>query len=313
MKTVFISSTYEDLVEHRGAVWQVLEEFDVAIRGMEQFGARTEAPLQTCLAAVEQSDVYVGIVAFRIGSIDTPSGKSLTQLEYEHALHLEREILIYLADEQVAKVRYTDIDVDPVHREKLKAFKTVLQERHTVSTFSTPDDLAEKLRRDFERYFDPREAEPEEPREEFELTLKVVRRFLLMPKSMAAREVLLRVSIVGEPYPASRSLCKAFNLTYGSTIGVNIKVVKPDSGEMRDFTELYAAGARAEQLLALRSKMGEIDLYARLQFAEEDVRSVYGRFFGYSGYYDGTDDSDPNEYYVPAEGKVILLFSKPVK
>jgi hypothetical protein len=39
-KTVFISSTYQDLAEHRRAVWQVLEDFDVAVRGMEEFGAR---------------------------------------------------------------------------------------------------------------------------------------------------------------------------------------------------------------------------------------------------------------------------------
>ena len=39
-KTVFISSTHRDLAEHRRVVWQVLEGFDVAVRGMERFGAR---------------------------------------------------------------------------------------------------------------------------------------------------------------------------------------------------------------------------------------------------------------------------------
>lgn len=108
---------------------------------MEKFGARPAAPLQTCLAEVEQSDVYVGIVAFRTGSIQGLSGKSFTQLEYEHALQLRKEILIYLADEQLTKVRYTDIDVDLSLREKLGAFKGVLRERHTVDTLTTPDDL----------------------------------------------------------------------------------------------------------------------------------------------------------------------------
>ena len=46
-KTVFISSTFEDLAEHRRAIWDLLEEFDVRIRGMEKFGARKESPLET--------------------------------------------------------------------------------------------------------------------------------------------------------------------------------------------------------------------------------------------------------------------------
>lgn len=98
-KTVFVSSRYEDLREHRRLVWQMLKKLSVPIRGMESFGARTEAPLETCLAEVEQSDVYVGIVAFRLGSVHPDSGKSFTQLEYEHARSLGKELLIYLADE----------------------------------------------------------------------------------------------------------------------------------------------------------------------------------------------------------------------
>jgi hypothetical protein len=42
-KTVFISSTYDDLKEYRRAVWELLEKFDVNVRGMEQFGARKES------------------------------------------------------------------------------------------------------------------------------------------------------------------------------------------------------------------------------------------------------------------------------
>ena len=73
-KTVFISSTYKDLSQHRRAIWEVLTKFDVNVRGMEQFGARTTGPLETCLAEVGQSDVYVGIIAFRLGSIEPQSG-----------------------------------------------------------------------------------------------------------------------------------------------------------------------------------------------------------------------------------------------
>ncbi|MFM7848876.1 MAG: DUF4062 domain-containing protein [Rubrivivax sp.] len=64
-RTVFVSSTFVDLQTHRKSIWDMLSSFDVNVRGMEQFGARTETPLQTCLVEVDQSDIYVGVIGFR--------------------------------------------------------------------------------------------------------------------------------------------------------------------------------------------------------------------------------------------------------
>ena len=85
-KTIFISSTYKDLVKERKAVWELLKRYDVNIVGMEEFGARKDSPLTTCLKEVEQSNIYIGIIANRWGSIEEESGKSYTQLEYEKAI-----------------------------------------------------------------------------------------------------------------------------------------------------------------------------------------------------------------------------------
>ena len=78
-KTVFISSTFVDLKEERKKVWGSLENFDVIIKGMEQFGARTSNPLSTCISEVEQSDIYVGIIGMRYGSEEPNSGKSYSR------------------------------------------------------------------------------------------------------------------------------------------------------------------------------------------------------------------------------------------
>jgi Domain of unknown function (DUF4062) len=323
-KTVFISSTYRDLVEHRRAVWQMLGGFDVSIRGMEQFGARTETPLATCLAEVEQSDVYVGILVFRIGSIESESAKSFTQLEYEHALQLKKEILIYMVDEQEARVRYTDIDVEQLNLEKLNAFKRILRERHTINTFTSPEDLAEKLRRDFKRHFVSRETSAEPAHDEFAEALTTVKRFLLMPKSVVGRDIRLRVSFTdAEPYPAARELCRAFNLDYGATIGVSMRVTAPEG--MNRFGELYASGRSVDELLkshataaapAVSTRLGThykdpVELYARLRFSEEDVNGTRARFFGETYYpYEEPEDEPGDVRYLPPEGRVILLFSK---
>ena len=56
---------------------------------MEFFGARTEKSLEVCLSEVEQSDIYIGILGMKYGSIDEDTGKSYTHLEYKKATELE--------------------------------------------------------------------------------------------------------------------------------------------------------------------------------------------------------------------------------
>lgn len=51
--------TYKDLVKERKAVWELLKRYDVNIVGMEEFGARKDSPLTTCLKEVEQSNIYL--------------------------------------------------------------------------------------------------------------------------------------------------------------------------------------------------------------------------------------------------------------
>ncbi|GAH56677.1 unnamed protein product [marine sediment metagenome] len=155
-KTVFISSTFRDLKECRRKVWETLEEYNVNIRGMEKFGARTQNSLKTSLAEVESSDIYLGIIAFRLGSIDKKSGKSITQIEYEKANELQKVILIYMMDEENSQSYIKNIDLDEKH-EKLKVFKSILKENHTIDTFINEEDLIEKLKRRFNQLLSKKE------------------------------------------------------------------------------------------------------------------------------------------------------------
>jgi hypothetical protein len=153
------------------------------------------------------------------------------------------------------------------------------------------------------------EGEPTE--NEFNKTSRLVEDFILMPKSVLGREARFNVSFLWEPYPASRTLCQAFKLDYGLTIGVNIKVKASKlRKESIPFNELYATGTRANTLLNLINKKEPVDLYARLQFTELDVDHVKAVFFGETKYVSDDDVYDPNEIYVPPQGKSILLFSK---
>jgi Domain of unknown function (DUF4062) len=308
-KVVFISSTYVDLAEYRREVWRVLEGFQVTPKGMEQFGAKSVTPLETCLAEVTQSDVYVGIIAFRLGSIETKSDKSFTQLEYEHAARLGKTILIYLADEEAARFRKADFDLDPINRARLDAFKGTLRENHTVDWFSTPEDLAEKIKTALKEHFQPVIERDENPASEFANTLALVRRFRLLPGMVSGREVRLK-SRISSVFPASRVLCKAFNLDYGRTIGARVRILEPKHKDMEGFREIYASGLRVDEFLSLANAREPVDIYARLQFTPDDVPRGSAEFFGYHIEYSEPEPEEPEVIYVAPEGRVILLFSK---
>lgn len=143
MKKIFISSTYQDLIPHRKMIWELLASYEVEVKGMEKFGARTSKPLQPCLDEVSESDIFICIIGMRYGSIDKETNKSFTQREYEVAQEKGEEILIYLFDEKEGKIAPSLIDFE--NHLELKKFKKILQENHTVDSFVAESDLVAKI------------------------------------------------------------------------------------------------------------------------------------------------------------------------
>jgi hypothetical protein len=235
-------------------------------------------------------------------------------LEYEKAVELEKEILIYIADDEAAAFPSALMDDDAKTRRRLAAFKAKLRERHTVDTFSTPQDLAEKLSRDFKKHFLPKESakDQDKPDEDvFEKTARVLKEFRLTPKRYNGFEVRLRISFYWDIFPASRALCEQFNLDYGFTVGSNVRIVRPTEKEaVSGFSEIYATGNKIDAFRTLRESK-EADLYAQLQFTGVDVKGTHAEFLGRTYYDDYEPEDDPRQVYVPPEGRVILLFTKP--
>ena len=126
---------------------------------MEFFGALPESPREECLRLVRASEVFVGVVGVRYGSIDPESGKSLSQLEYEEASALRLPCLIYLIDEERHPVFPRLVEVGD-GAAKLAAFKDVLRKAHVVSTFTSPADLAAKVTQDLVRLIGARDSAP---------------------------------------------------------------------------------------------------------------------------------------------------------
>lgn len=66
---VFLSSTYNDLTDHRRAAHDALEQLGLQVIWMEAFGARPVDSTTACLNEVEESDLFVGIYAHRYAPI----------------------------------------------------------------------------------------------------------------------------------------------------------------------------------------------------------------------------------------------------
>ncbi|MFH1289056.1 MAG: DUF4062 domain-containing protein [bacterium] len=222
-KSVFISSTFDDLKEIRKKVWQLLKEHDVIIKGMEDFGARKAKPLETCLNEVSQSDIYIGIIAFRLGTIDEKTGKSITQLEYEKALELGKEILIYFMDDKLSSIApiYVDKGSDA---DALKIFKETLKENHTVDFFINPDDLSNKLSNRFSILLTKLNPEPIQEKDK---SKGILQKFIVMPKILSGFEIECKLKINSSPFPLSNEICRNFNFQFGETAGFGIEFIDP--------------------------------------------------------------------------------------
>lgn len=138
MAKVFLSSTYEDLVAYRDAVYRILREMRHDAISMENYGASADRPLAKCLADVAECDIYVGVFAWRYGFTPPGSDKAITELEFREAVRLLKPCLIFLlADDAPWSPKFIDSD-----RSAIEGLRKELQQTHTVAFFRGADELA---------------------------------------------------------------------------------------------------------------------------------------------------------------------------
>ncbi len=170
-----MSSTWLDLKPERLAIEKVLQRLrETKYIGMEYFGSREETTAQVSLDEVDHSHVYVGIFAGRYGS-------GITEAEYRRARERGLTCLIYFKDE--AAIMPEARDQESGQGALATVLKQELQNRHTCSYFSTPDELAAKVTADlhnwlFDKHLAPlleRAARGGLPRDEAQVILSAVK------------------------------------------------------------------------------------------------------------------------------------------
>jgi len=95
---VFVSSIVEGFAEYRNAARLGIQDAGGdPVLVNEDFPSLPTSPRNACLDAVESCDVYLCIVGSR-GGWRAPSGKLVTEEEYEHAIRLGLPVLAFVID-----------------------------------------------------------------------------------------------------------------------------------------------------------------------------------------------------------------------
>ncbi len=149
---VFISSTYNDLIDYRRAAHDALEQLGLHVIWMEAFGARPEESTRACLKEIEECDLFVGIYAHRYGYIPAGADVSITEQEYDHAKKLGKPIFGFIVDENHP---WPPKFIEHAQQAKLDAFLSKVK-RQPVEFFTTPDNLAHNIATSVGRYLSER-------------------------------------------------------------------------------------------------------------------------------------------------------------
>lgn len=126
---VFVSSTYSDLIQERQAAVEAILTSGHIPAGMELFTAGNESQMEVINQWIDESDVYLLILGGRYGSIETRTGKSYTQLEYEYALNKGLPLFSCVIKDSALDARIKTYGREALENEnpqKLKEFRALV-------------------------------------------------------------------------------------------------------------------------------------------------------------------------------------------
>ena len=145
-KSVYVSSTFQDLEDHRQAVHQVLAKMRYNAIGMEDYVARNNRMVDQVRRDVAECDIYLGIFAWRYGFVppqENPEGLSVTELEYREAVAKHKPLLVFLVNTEASwSPKFMDANTGENERgARIGRLREELT-KQMHSLFTTPENLA---------------------------------------------------------------------------------------------------------------------------------------------------------------------------
>lgn len=224
---VFVSSTFTDMQVYRGKVQDALTQLEAIVRGMEQFGSKPGSPVEECLAVVQSCQLYVGIFGMRYGTVPDGQDRSMTHIEYEEAQKLGLPSLIYILNEN-HPIPPKDVETG-AGAEKLRGLKEQITKRHTVSFFTTPEDLQARIMHDVPAQLSQMGVEVTDRLGKSEELgdRDVLKKFEILPKLFSGRQITIEFSLNGLRAAFTED-CIALRLEHGATVAAHVTI---DSGQ----------------------------------------------------------------------------------
>ncbi len=279
---VFVSSTYEDMIDYRDAAMAALTSIDILPVGMEQFVASPDKSLDVCLSEVRRCQLFIAIVGMRYGSIDDETGKSYSELEYEEAVKNGIPVLAFIIDENECPVLPKFVDVGE-KATKLKKFKETLNQQRYTSRFKSIVNLKELVVRSVTKQVNDTSKEKTTDHIAVENKYKdgaiLFKKFMLLPERYKNTEAVLRVRFDGKfgTWLVREALFEAFGLDRGDTIFCNdVSVLGADFSDIDDDSltiDVFAEGKCADWIVDNNITFGHI-IEAKFMFAYEFVPGV---------------------------------------
>ncbi|MCC6615782.1 MAG: DUF4062 domain-containing protein [Anaerolineae bacterium] len=152
-KSVFISSTSQDLQDYREAVNRAIRRLRMLPIDMVDFGSQPGGAVKVSVDEVRRADYFVGVIAHRYGYVPEGADKSVTEQEYDDAVRLRKPRLMYMIDPAYAWDE-DKVESDPEAQARLAAFKAKIEKSDVRSLFTTPGDLAAQVTSDLAKLDD---------------------------------------------------------------------------------------------------------------------------------------------------------------
>lgn len=156
MKHIYVSSTFADLRQYREAVSRTIQMMGHQESSLKDSLESDDRPIDVSLSAVDESDIYVGIFAWRYGHIpsaENPGSRSITELECHRALERGIPCLVFLLDVDAPWLpKWMDLVTgDGESGARIRELREFLSKTRFCGTFRSPEELAKRVSIDVQR------------------------------------------------------------------------------------------------------------------------------------------------------------------
>jgi hypothetical protein len=144
--SIMLSSTYNELKEHRAAVSEAALGQGMFPLDMANDSALPDQDLiGASLAKVDEADAYVGLISYRYGQmpecqVRNPDKLSLTELEFRRAQKRELPICMFIMHEN-HQVPRSAVNAEPGTADKLAAFVALAKKEADPRRRQAPTNL----------------------------------------------------------------------------------------------------------------------------------------------------------------------------